>query len=79
MRRAVPVRLSLRAAVRPALALAAHRHPGVRAVRLPGDGRHVFAAVHGQPPDPPATAALLAHLAAAGRTLRLPGTNRNST
>lgn len=63
----------------PALALAAHRHPGVRAVRLPGDGRHVFAAVHGQPPDPPATAALLAHLAAAGRTLRLPGTNRNST
>ncbi|MBX6749703.1 MAG: LysR family transcriptional regulator [Micromonosporaceae bacterium] len=63
----------------PALALAAHRHPGVRAVRLPGDGRHVFAAVHGQPPDPPATAALLAHLAAVGRTLRLPGQLRSTT
>jgi len=62
----------------PALALAAHRHPGVRAVRLPGDGRRVFAAVHGQPPDPPATAALLSHLGAAGRTLRLPGQRRST-
>jgi len=60
----------------PALALAAHRHPGVRAVRQPGDVRHVFAAVYGQPPDPPATAALIAHLVAAGRALRLPGPTR---
>jgi DNA-binding transcriptional LysR family regulator len=46
----------------PALALAAHRDPGVRTVPLPGAGRRVFLAVHGEPPDPPATAALLTHL-----------------
>lgn len=57
----------------PGLALAAHRHPGVRATVLPGDTRQVFAAVYGQPPDPPATAALLAHLVAAGRDLPRPG------
>ena len=55
----------------PGLALAAQRHPGVRATELPGDERHVFAAVHGQPPDPPATAALLDHLLTAGRELTL--------
>jgi DNA-binding transcriptional LysR family regulator len=49
----------------PGLALPAHRHPGVRAVRLPGQQRLVTAAVHGQAPDPPATAALLTHLARA--------------
>ena len=49
----------------PALALAAHRHPTVHAARLPGGDRVVSAAVHGEPPDPPATAALLRHLAAA--------------
>lgn len=46
----------------PALALAAHRDAGVRSVPLAGAGRRVFAAVHGEPPDPPATAALLTHL-----------------
>jgi DNA-binding transcriptional LysR family regulator len=61
------VAAGLGVATLPALALAAHRHPGVRADRLPGDDRLVFAAVHGQEPDPPATAALLAHLVAAGR------------
>jgi DNA-binding transcriptional LysR family regulator len=54
----------------PALALAAQRNPGVRVTPLPGHGRRVFAAVHGQAPDPPATAALLAHLVAAGRELQ---------
>ena len=49
----------------PGLALAAHRHPGVRAIRLPGMARTTSAAVHGEAPDPPATAALLAHLSAA--------------
>lgn len=49
----------------PGLALQAHRHPGVRASRLPGQTRTVSAAVHGEPPDPPVTAALLAHLRAA--------------
>jgi len=49
----------------PGLALAAHRHPGVRATRLPEMARMTSAAVHGEAPDPPATEALLAHLAAA--------------
>ncbi|MEU4156702.1 LysR family transcriptional regulator [Actinoplanes sp. NPDC026670] len=49
----------------PGLALAAHRDNRVRAVRLPGPGRRVSVAVLGEPPDPPATAALLAQLRAA--------------
>lgn len=69
------VAAGLGVATLPALALAAHRHPGIRATLLPGDGRRVCAAVAGQAPDPPATAALLAHLAAAGRNLTLPGRN----
>ena len=54
--------------VLPELALTAHRHPGVRATRLPGPGRAVFAAVYGEPPDPPATAALLRQLTAVERS-----------
>ncbi|MBL7632992.1 LysR family transcriptional regulator [Frankia sp. CN6] len=49
----------------PGLSLQSHRHPGVRATRLPGVSRTVTAAVHGEPPDPPATAALLSQLRAA--------------
>ena len=56
----------------PALALAAQRHPGVRVSVQPDGGRNVFAAVHGQAPDPPPTAALLNHLVAAGAAIRLP-------
>ncbi|MET7421892.1 LysR substrate-binding domain-containing protein [Dactylosporangium sp. NPDC005555] len=43
----------------PDLALRAHRATGVRAVRLPGPGRHISAALYGTPPDPPGPAALL--------------------
>ncbi|MET0416222.1 MAG: LysR family transcriptional regulator [Actinoplanes sp.] len=46
----------------PALALRAHRNPGVRVVALTGSARQVRVAVHGEPPDPPATAALLSCL-----------------
>ncbi|GII61489.1 LysR family transcriptional regulator [Sphaerisporangium krabiense] len=55
--------------VLPALALSAHRHPGVRVTALPGASRRVFAATYGEPPDPPATTALLEALreAAAAR------------
>jgi DNA-binding transcriptional LysR family regulator len=49
----------------PGLALAAHRRPELRAVRLAGQHRVVSAAVHGDPPDPPATAARLAELVGA--------------
>ncbi len=51
----------------PGLALAAHRHPTITAARLPTAHRRVDAAVYGAPPDPPATAALLAHLGRAAR------------
>jgi len=44
----------------PGLALRAHRDDGVIASRLPGMPRRVYAATYGEPPDPPAVAALLA-------------------
>jgi DNA-binding transcriptional LysR family regulator len=56
----------------PGLTLTAQRHDGVRVVRLPGQHRVVTAAVHGEAPDPPATAALLTHLARSAATLRPP-------
>jgi DNA-binding transcriptional LysR family regulator len=46
----------------PGLALRAHRVKGIVASELPGSRRHVYAATYGEPPDPPATAALLAAL-----------------
>ena len=46
----------------PGLALRAHRAEGIVASELPGSRRHVYAATYGEPPDPPATAALLAAL-----------------
>ncbi|MGI5269378.1 LysR family transcriptional regulator [Nonomuraea sp. CA-218870] len=48
--------------VLPGLALRAHRHPAVTARRIPGSTRHVYAAVYGRPPHPPATEALLTAL-----------------
>jgi DNA-binding transcriptional LysR family regulator len=49
----------------PGLALRAHRAKGVVTSELPGSRRHVYAATYGDPPDPPATTALLAVLAEA--------------
>ena len=49
----------------PGLCLRAARHPGIRAVPLPGARRHVFAMTYGEPPDPPATSRLIDVLAAA--------------
>jgi molybdate transport repressor ModE-like protein len=46
----------------PGLALRAHHADGVVATRLPGLPRRVYAATYGDPPDPPAVAALLAAL-----------------
>jgi DNA-binding transcriptional LysR family regulator len=51
----------------PGLALRAHRTEGIVANELPGPGRHIYAATYGEPPDPPATTALLAALAEAPR------------
>ncbi|NMO54109.1 LysR family transcriptional regulator [Actinoplanes sp. TBRC 11911] len=64
------VAAGLGAALLPALALRAHHDERVRTVELPGPGRRISAAVHGEPPDPPATAALLAELRRAARTAR---------
>jgi DNA-binding transcriptional LysR family regulator len=46
----------------PGLALRSHRHPAITATPLPVPPRRIYAATYGDPPDPPATAALLAAL-----------------
>jgi DNA-binding transcriptional LysR family regulator len=46
----------------PGLALRAHRAAGIQATEVPASTRHVYAATYGEPPDPPATTALLAAL-----------------
>lgn len=46
----------------PGLALRAHRVPGVTATEHVGAPRRVYAATYGEPPDPPATAAVLTAL-----------------
>jgi DNA-binding transcriptional LysR family regulator len=43
----------------PGLALQAHRHPGIHATALIGFERQIYAATYGDPPDPPAVAAVL--------------------
>jgi DNA-binding transcriptional LysR family regulator len=59
------VAAGLGVATLPGLALRAHRAEGIVARELPGSQRHVYAATYGEPPDPPATAALLAALSEA--------------
>ncbi|MDG4826873.1 LysR family transcriptional regulator [Asanoa sp. WMMD1127] len=49
----------------PGLALRAHRHPAITATRLRVPPRRIYAATYGEPPDPPATAALVSALAEA--------------
>jgi DNA-binding transcriptional LysR family regulator len=46
----------------PGLALQAHHRPGVHATELAGSRRQIHAATYGDPPDPPAVAAVLAAL-----------------
>jgi DNA-binding transcriptional LysR family regulator len=46
----------------PGLALRSHRTTGVVATELHGAHQQIYAATYGEPPDPPATAALLAAL-----------------
>ncbi|MFC9439308.1 LysR family transcriptional regulator [Nocardia sp. NPDC057030] len=43
----------------PGLALRAHRMPGIHTTELPEDPRQIFAVTYGDPPDPPASAALI--------------------
>ena len=57
----------------PGLALRAHRHPAITATRLPVPSRQIYAATYGDPPDPPATAALVAALGRAAADLQADG------
>ena len=54
----------------PGLALRAHQHPGITATPLPTPPRRIYAATYGEPPDPPATAALLDALTHAATAVR---------
>ncbi len=53
----------------PALCLRAARHPGIKAVPLPGARRYIYAVRYGDPPDPPAVQTLMDVL----RTAAVPG------
>src|SRR5918997_792770 len=65
------VAAGLGVATQTGLSLRAHRIDGVVATELPGFERHIYAATYGEPPDPPATAAVLAALVeAAAETSR---------
>jgi DNA-binding transcriptional LysR family regulator len=63
------------------LALRAHKVPGVHATRLPDSPRRIYAAVYGEPPDPPATTALIEILESTARTRpgKAPGRGRTLT
>jgi DNA-binding transcriptional LysR family regulator len=49
----------------PGLALRSHRAAGILAHQLPQSRRHIYAVTYGEPPDPPATTALIAALTVA--------------
>lgn len=53
----------------PALTLLAARNPAVHTSMLPGAVRYVLAATYGEPPEPPATTALLEALTEAGASM----------
>jgi DNA-binding transcriptional LysR family regulator len=56
------VAAGLGVATLPGLALQAHRRPDIQATELTGFHRQIYAATYGNPPDPPAVAAVLAAL-----------------
>ncbi len=55
-------------ATQPGLALRAHRRPDIHATELAGFQRRIYAATYGDPPDPPAVAAVIAALGEAARS-----------
>src|ERR671910_141173 len=70
------VAAGLGVATQTGLSLRAHHIEGIVATELPGFERHIYAATYGEPPDPPATAAVLAALAeAATATVTASGQN----
>jgi DNA-binding transcriptional LysR family regulator len=69
------VAAGLGVATQSGLALRAHGIDGVVATKVPGTHRRIYAATYGEPPDPPATAALLAALAEAAGPLASPASS----
>ena len=63
------VAAGLGVATQTGLSLRAHHIDGIVATELPNTKRHIYAATYGDPPDPPATAALLAALASAAKSI----------
>ena len=63
----------------PGLALRAHRHPDVHVAELPGIRRRIHAATYGEPPDPPAVAAVVAALQEAGTSVSSVASGRHAT
>jgi DNA-binding transcriptional LysR family regulator len=62
----------------PGLALEAHRTPGIHATEIGGSARQIFAVTYGEPPDPPATTALIEILEATAHTrVRRPARQRS--
>lgn len=53
----------------PGLALRAHRRPDIHATELDSSPRRIYAVTYGEPPDPPASAALIQALADSARQL----------
>jgi DNA-binding transcriptional LysR family regulator len=51
------------------LALHAHRAPGIHTTKLADNVRQIYAATYGDPPDPPATTALIEILTSTATTL----------
>jgi DNA-binding transcriptional LysR family regulator len=72
------VAAGLGVATQTGLSLRAHSTDGVVATELRGWERHIYAATYGEPPDPPATAALLAALAEAAADQRLSAVSRET-
>jgi DNA-binding transcriptional LysR family regulator len=66
------VSAGLGVATQTGLSLRAHHADGVVASELPGWERHIYAATYGDPPDPPATAALLEALGEAAASVASP-------
>jgi len=56
------VRSGLGVTTMPGLALRSHQIDGIFATEIPDSRRHVYAATYGEPPDPPAIAAVLTAL-----------------
>lgn len=64
------VSAGLGVATQTGLAMRAHHIDGVVASEIPDSRRHIYAATYGEPPDPPATAALLTALDEAAAAYR---------